>query len=465
MSTSYSKISKTHNILHTMLNVASTESFAVVRDQFFKSYLSNAVSQGPSTPYPKLPIAQQGPTPTEGSEDGAPSLNKTMYPPEHVQTPWEKAARQFAGMMPGISKQYAGSTWGESNARFEQVFAQLQKPGTPYEKVGHVLAWFKEWRSEQRKVHKRHPNNGYDTQHNKLQDAMTQLLIDVSYAMIADSRHAPTEALHLLRSQPKSAVCNDPTPAIDKPVGGHHYAMYHGKRQEEREKLRQDWLARSQTYKEQLEHASPWTIAMDFSWKSTLCFREGTTVKTKTVPPIYTLAKYLLVADESTWSREHVCDALVMEKTLGAFGAEAQSGLEIGLAARPGMDVSAYEAWWKEQERSSAKDWRYIRRSSVMLTRNSKLDNITVGDAVARVKKFGPAEVVNGAFIYEDTDIKALLLERIQPELGKQYATLKQVEEAMGPMPDVIIESLNATLHKNKKAHAEQELDMGNLFG
>lgn len=457
-----------------MLNVASTESFAVVRDQFFKSYLSNAVAQGPNTPYPKIPIAQQGPQPAEGSEEDGPSLNQKMYPPEHIQTPWEKAARHFAGMMPGISKYYAGSGWSDSNDRYEQVLAQLQKPGTPYEKVGHVLSWFKEWRSAQRKIHKRHPNDGYDTQHDKLQDAMTQLLLDTSYAMIADSGHAPAQALHILRSQPKSAVCNDPTPALDKPTSGHHYATYHGghyatyhggKRQEAREKWRQDWLARSQTYKEQLEHASPWTIAIDFSWKRTLCFAEGSTVKTKTVPPIYTLAKYLLVADESTWSREHVCDALVMEKTFGAFGAEAQSGLDIGLPARPGMDVSAYEAWWKEQERSSAKDWRYIRRSSVMMTRNTKLDSITVGDAVARLKKFGPAEVVNGAFIYEDNDIKALLLERIQPELGKQYATLKQVEEAMGSMPDVIIESLNATLNKNKKAHAEQELDMGSLFG
>ena len=430
-----------------MLNVASTESFDVVREQFFRSYLENAIAQGPSTPYPPkssghIPVTFESPS-----------------------TAWSLAAKKFSGTLAGISKHYAGSGLAEQNARAEQIEAALKKPGTPYEKVGHVLAWFKEWRKEQRKIQGSHPNNAYDTRHHKLQEAMTELLLEVSYAMIADDRHAPVQALHVLRNQPKNSVCDDPTPALSKPEGFFNYTSYNGRGHAQRLEGRQEWVAKSEKYREQLEHASPWTIAMDWAWKNSLCFKEGSTVKTKIVPPIYTLGKYLLVVDESTWDRQRVCDALVLEKTFSPAGQAAQSGLEIGLAARPNMDVAAYEAWWKEQERSSAKDWRYIRRSSVLLTRKSTLENITVGDAVARIKKFGPAEVVNGAFVYEESDIKALLLERIQPELGRQYETLKQVEDAMGPMPDVIIESLNAQLKKNRKTHAEPELDMGNLFG
>ena len=48
MSTSYNGLSRTHNILHSMLNVASTESFEVVRQQFFSSYLVQKASIGAS---------------------------------------------------------------------------------------------------------------------------------------------------------------------------------------------------------------------------------------------------------------------------------------------------------------------------------------------------------------------------------------------------------------------------------
>lgn len=463
MSSSYSKVSKTHNILHTMLNVASTEAFEVVRDQFFQSFLGSVVSQGPNTPYVSLTAAST-PTPVDDDANAIALPPKPTRTPEHQLSLWTKAARQFSGSLSGICKHYAGSGLFEGDERTQAIEAILQQPGTPYERVGRVLAWFKEWRKECRQQNKRHPNDAYDTQHNKLQDAMTDMLLNVSRAMIFEDAHAPAKALHVLRNQPTKSVCDDPTPAMSKPHSFFHYTTYPGKGQKEREERRQEWLERSAKYKEQLEHASPWTIAIDWAWKRSISFAQGS-VSSKTVPPLYSLAKYLMVADESTWSREHVCNALVMEKVFMPFGASPQSGLDIGLAPTATLNVEAYDAWWKEQERSGAKDWRYIRRSSVMLATKSKLDDISVGDAVARLKKFGPAEVVNGAFSNEDNDIKALLLERIQPELGAQYNTLRQVEEAMGHMPDVIIESLNATLQKNKGSHIEPELDMGNLFG
>jgi hypothetical protein len=463
MSTSYAQVSKTYNILHTMLNVASTESFWVVREQFLKSYLSNAISQGPSTPYPPWAIAASLLAVRQPAKLAS-APHDIMYAPEHILSPWTNAAKKFALTLPKIYRKTA-SGLSDNNERTHQIEAILQMPGTPYERVGHVLAWFKDWRQQQRQLYARHPNDGYDTQHQKLQEAMTELLLDVSYAMIAEDKRAPVDSLHVLRTQPKTSVCSDPTPSMVKPNNFLHYSNYSGPQKAQRLEQRKEWMKRSEKYREQLEHASPWTIAMDWAWKSTLCFTEGSTVKTRTVPPLYTLGKYLLVADESTWDRQHVCDALIMEKTLCAPGVPAQSGLDIGLVARPTMNMERYQAWWTEQERSSARDWRYIRRSSVMLTRKSKLDNITVGDAVARIKKFGPQEVVNGAFVYEDSEIKALLLERIQPELGRQYTTLTQVEATMGPMPDVIIEALNASLNKKQKDHTEPELDMGNLFG
>lgn len=431
-----------------MLNVASTESFEVVREQFFKSYLHKAVSSGPNTPL----------TMAAGPDGSIPE-------PEAILTPWEQAAHNFSGILPGVCKTYAGPSLADDNERIKQIEAVLKKPGTPYEKVGFVLAWFKEWRLEKRKQAGKHPKNSFDTRHDKLQDAMTALVLDVSYAMIAEDRHAPAQALHVLRSQPKNTFGNDPVPALVKPSQSCHYAPYTGKnkRPQEQQEDREKWIANSQKYREQLEHASPWTIAIDWDWKNQLCFYEGRAVNSKSVPPLYTLGKYFLVADETTWNRQHVCDALVMEKTLGNSG-DFQSGLELGLAARPTMDVAAYESWWKEQERSSAKDWRYIRRSSVMLTHGTNLEKITVGDAVARLKKFGPGEVVNGAFAYEDSDIKALLLERIQPELGKKFITLKTLEETLGHMPDVIIETLTSSLQKKQIAHTEQEPGMSHLF-
>ena len=431
-----------------MLNVASTESFEVVRSQFFKSYLSNAVSSGPNTL----------PTPLVRSDGSILELDP-------IFTPWTQAARQFSGILSSVCKKYAGPSLADDNEQIRQIEAILKKPGTPYEKVGFVLAWFKEWRLEKRKQAGKHPQNAFDTQHDKLQDGMTQLMLDVSYAMIAEDRHAPAQALHILRSQPKSAFGNDPIPALIKPSQSCNYTNYTGKsqRQQEQQENRDKWIANSQKYREQLEHASPWTIAIDWDWKSRLCFSEGQTVMSKSVPTLYTLGKYLLVADETTWNRQFVCDALVMEKTLSNSDG-IHSGLELGLAARPTMNVAAYELWWKEQERSSAKDWRYIRRSSVMLTRTSNLERITVGDAVARLKKFGPGEVVNGAFAYEESDIKALLLERIQPELGKKFINLKKLEESLGHMPDVIIETLTSSLQKKQTAHTEKEFSMSHLF-
>lgn len=431
-----------------MLNVASTESFEVVREQFFKSYLHKAVSSGPNTP---LTMAARA--------DGS------IPESEPILTPWEQAAQKFSGVLSGVCKKYAGPSLADDHERIKQIEAMLKKPGTPYEKVGFVLAWFKEWRLEKRKQAGKHPQHAFDTQHDKLQDGMTQLVLDVSYAMIAEDRHAPARALHILRSQPTNAFGNDPVSALAKPSQSCNYTNYTGKsqRQQGQQENREKWIANSKMYREQLEHASPWTIAIDWDWKNQLCFSEGQTVNSKSVPPLYTLGKYLLVTDETTWNRQHVCDALVMEKTLLSIG-NFQSGLELGLAARPTINVAAYESWWKEQERSSAKDWRYIRRSSVMLMRTSSMDKITLGDAVARLKKFGPGEVVNGAFAYEQDDIKALLLERIQPDLGKQFTTLKKVEEAIGYMPDVIIETLTSSLKNKQVAHTEQEPGMSHLF-
>lgn len=436
-----------------MLNVASTESFEVVREQFFRSYLANAVAKG-------LP-----PAVVANPAGSVPSENNASTFAEPVLDAWQKSAKEFATALPGICKHYAHFNTAMRDAVAKQIEQALKQPGTPYERVGYVLDWFKEWRLEERKQAGVHPKHTFDTQHAKLQDAMTAMVLNVAYAMIAEDKHAPAEAFHVLRSQPKSAMCNEPTPALTHPEQSCNYTPYPGRGQAKREKAREVWAKNSQKYREQLEHASPWSIVIDWSWKRTLCFSEGNTVTSKTVPPVYTLAKYLLVADEKTWSREHVCDALIMEKTFSPPGILAQSGLDIGLAPRSTMDIERYEAWWKEQERNSAKDWRYIRRNSLMLSRHGSLDNITVGDAVARLRKFGPGEVVNGAFAYEDPEIKALLLERIQPDLGKQYTTLKQVEDSMGDMPDVIIESLQATLSQKQKAHTGPELDVGNLFG
>lgn len=442
MSTSYSGLSRTHNILHTMLNVASTESFDVVRREFFNSYLHNTAAKG-------------SPKPREG------------HPPEPEVDPLLKAARSFASSLPKICKKYAHEYRAEQEQLALAIHAALEKPGTPYERVGNVLAWFKEWRSKQRQEHGAHPNDGYDTRHIKLQESMTALLLEVAHALIAKEEHAPAEAIDILRGRPKKAVCDDPTPPLSRPYKTCNYMpLGGGKLKDERLKRRDDWLLESQEHKAQLEKASAWQIVLDWSWKPYLCFQNGHTVKSREVPPLYTLGRYLLVADKDTWSREHVCDALIMEKTLhSSESTSRQSGLDIGLAPRSTMNIEQHEAWWKEQERESARDWRYIRRNSALLvTGTDSLKDITIGDAVARLKKHGPKEVVSGAFIFESTEVKKLLLDRIQPDLGSEFLVLKQVEEAMGPMPDVIIDALNTKLANAKNPQLDMPSEVGMLF-
>lgn len=444
MSTSYSGLSRTHNILHTMLNVASTESFEVVRQEFFNSYLHNTPAKG--TPKPR-----------EG------------HPPQPKVDPLLKAARIFAGNLPKICKKYAREYAAEQEALATAIHGVLEKPGTPYERVGNVLSWFKEWRSEQRKQHGAHPNDGYDTRHIKLQESMTALLLEVAHALIAKDPHAPVEAIDVLRGRPKKAVCDDPTPPLSRPYKTCNYMPLGGPLKDDRLTRRDDWLREIQETKKQLEKASAWQIVLDWSWRPYLCFQNGVAVKSREVPPLYTLGRYLLVADKDTWSREHVCDALIMEKTLHSTEkTERQSGLDIGLAPRSTMDIEQHDAWWKEQERESARDWRYIRRNSALLMsghpNRDNLNDITIGDAVARLKKHGPKEVISGAFMFESPEIKKLLLDRIQPELGSEFLVLKQVEETMGPMPDVIIEALNTKLANAKNPQPEMPIEMGILF-
>ena len=440
MSTSYNGLSRTHNILHSMLNVASTESFEVVRQQFFSSYLVQKASIGASK-------------------------DKEGHPQNEVD-PLLEAARAFAANLPKVCKKYASNNLHDQKNLSTTIEAILQKPGTPYERVGNVLAWFKEWRSEQRQLAGAHPNHGYDTRHIKLQESMTALLLDVAHALIAKEPPAPAHAIDILRGHPKKTVCDDPTPPLSRPYKTCNYTPFGGPLRSVREERRDDWLQESNKNKGLLEKASAWQIVLDWSWKPYLCFRNGSTVKSREVPPLYTLGRYLLVADKDTWSREHVCDALIMEKTFQPTGEEnRQSGLDIGLAPRSTMDVQKHDAWWKEQERQSAKDWRYIRRNSVLLVQGSEsLKDITVGDAVARLKKFGPREVVNGAFAYESIEIKKLLLERIQPELGNEFITLKQVEDSMGSMPEVIIDALNTKLASGKTAQPEPKIELGQFF-
>ena len=56
------------------------------------------------------------------------------------------------------------------------------------------------------------------------------------------------------------------------------------------------------------------------------------------------------------------------------------------------------------------------------------------------------------------------LLERIQPELGNEFITLKQVEDSMGSMPEVIIDALNTKLASGKTAQPEPKIELGQFF-
>lgn len=454
MSSSYSGLSKAHHILQAMLNVASTESFEMVREQFFRAYMQDNFATGPKV------RAQE-------AEAERKLLGKTDdQPPKEPVSAWRQAAIDFAEKMPGICNAYATRTLADQEQFVANIEQALSKPGTPYERVGNVLAWFKEWRAAKRKEHGHYKKNQYDTAHHKLQGAMTDMVLSVAYAMIRDEKYAPAQALHTLRSQPNGAVVTAPVERVKQPHSFHNYTYFPKQHGAMEEAQRAAWLVRSELYKKQLADASPWVIAMDFSWKSAMCFKDGATVNSKSVPPLYTLGRYLLVADAETWSRENVCNALVMEKTM-SLGNNLVSGLETGLSPLPNINTSNYDQWWKEQEHASAKDWRYIRRSSVLLCRqtyDSKMDNITVGDAVARLRVSGVHEVLDGVFSTEDLEIKALLLERIQPDLGAQYTTLKQVEASMGPMPEVIEQALEAALQNKKNAHIEPDFDMGTLF-
>lgn len=458
MSSSYSSLSKAHHILQAMLNVASTESFEVVRDQFFRVYLQKNFADGP------ILRAQLQERLAQESESAPKKIAKEKTPPPDA---WRLAATQFARQLPQICKGYASA--GLLQTKYvDDIEQALKKPGTPYERVGNVLAWFKEWRVAQRKEFGSFKKNRYDTAHHKLQSAMTDLVLEVAYAMIKEEKHAPVHALHALRNQPNGSVITKPVEKLTLPNTYYNYTFYPKTHCPADDTQRAAWLARSQHYKEQLSNASPWVIAMDWSWKSNMCFREGSTVESKSVPPIYTLGRYLLVADADTWNREHFCNALVMEKTMNVQHRAPVSGLDTGLTTTPTLDLQKYETWWKEQERMSAKDWRYIRRSSVLLCNQSygeKLENIAIGDAVARLRLGGVQEVLSGVLSAEDLDVKALLLDRIQPDLGKQFLTLKQVEDSMGPMPDVILQTLETSLQsKGVRALDEPDFDMGTLF-
>ena len=78
-----------------MLNVASTESFEVVREQFFRSYLANAVAKG-------LP-----PAVVANPAGSVPSENNASTFAEPVLDAWQKSAKEFATALPGICKHYA----------------------------------------------------------------------------------------------------------------------------------------------------------------------------------------------------------------------------------------------------------------------------------------------------------------------------------------------------------------------
>lgn len=412
-----------------MIQVASTSSFEVVRDRFFNSYIKNKAS-------------------TESSDKG--------------QDPWGSAVNNFVINTRDVCKDYRDHYRANSDDIKIVLEKLLKKPGTPYQKVGYALEWFKEWRKEQRGAHA--SKTSKDTKHDKLQSALTELLVDVSYAIIAEQKTLPTDAILAWRGQSTDSAQKAP-PALERPtIFCNYYNTRNSTKAVYAQKRRDDFFEKSKAYKELLNDASPWRIVMDWEWKNSVCHHSKNVVSSKTVPPLYVMSRYLLNSTPENWDRQFFCDALVMEKTC-TFNAPALSGLDIGMRPRSTMDIVDYQEFWDKQERIAAKDWRYIRRNSLFLcTGNTRINNITIGDAVALLRAKGPSQVVTGVFKWEDTEVKTLLLERLQVDLGKKYTMLSQLEESMGPMPEVVASSLEEAMASSKETIEYSSIDMENLF-
>ena len=318
----------------------------------------------------------------------------------------------------------------------------LQKPGSPYEKVGYVLDWFKTTRAKLRTEAKANGATGdalrFDTNHSQLQCEMSTLLENLCYRMLADNPVIPEEEL-------LAWTKNDDRP--QRPNGGMGLKT---------KALRSMVMERSQKTRQQIEKAPPWAILMDWNWRTSLRANTQSVAVEATAPPTYVLTQYMLRATPETFSREHVVQAMVMERVhYDSSTRRLQSGSELGIPVQ--RPVANYEQWWSKEEKKAARDWRHIRRTEVgaPYAHSIYIENATLGDAMARLRKNGPEDIVLGVFSRATPEVKALMLDRLHLGLGQTYMTLKQVEDTVGSMPDSIIQTLNDQLHNVQTPHMD----------
>lgn len=429
MSSSHIRINHSQTVIQKMLAVASTAPFEAVRSHFFYDYIHNI------------------------------GYHNIISEKEF----WLETASSLVDRLKNVCPGYAKELKKNKNQISNDIAALLQKPGTPYQRVGYVLEWFKEWRGEMRKKSKNIKR--FDTQHAGLQSLMKGLLNNVCAGMISSDPNGIGDELGLLwQYSNKGLVSTD----INRLVEPHTHLNYNVKKSTALTPGaltdRELFFQQSAEFRAQLEHASPWSIMLDWCAKSRITHSESSCVTSRHVPAIYTLSRYLLEANEKTWNRAYVCNALREEKTYAPYVGipSYQTGIELGLARCENIDNDKYQRWWSEQEQASSKDWRHIRRQSALncekITNLSdgNLDVVlTLGDAVARLKKKGPMEVVNGVFRNLDRDTKSLLLNRIQPDLGEHYLSLLTIEDTLGPMPDMVIEKMDQHLRSNQETAAQ----------
>lgn len=399
MSSSYYILAKARTRLETLLQTTATASFHDVRVAYFSYSLDTAPAR-----------ARQRNTYQTMAFEFANSLQcnvlKTHKPSLEQKTQWTA-----------------------------EIEVLLQKPGTPYERVGYVLDWFKTTRAQLRT---NAIKNGrldakkirFDTSHGALQNSMGTLLENLCYRMLADEPQIDPEQFNQWtrkENHSRKQTCG-------------------GFRNNE---IKSATMQKSESIRNDISTAPPWAILLDWNWRTSLRVDGQTTPLEAKVPPTYVLAQYLLRATPETFSREHALQAMIVEQVhYDTNTRRLQSGAELGIPiARP---VSDYDAWWKKEEKRAARDWRHIRRSEVVspTSHSAYIRNATLGDAMARLRKLGPADIVKGALSYAEPEVKALLLNRLQSGLGTTYTALKQVEDAVGPMPESMIQTLNEQLQK-----------------
>ena len=432
MSSGYSTADLQFNILHSMHETAQTAPLHIVRNVFFSRYITG--------------------------------MSAVACEPRTAMT-FDKAAAVFAHNLRKVCPTLAADmTMSNRNSLIEVIKTLLQKEGTPYQKTGYVLEWFKQWRAEQRLTVTTNKKQRWDTNNITLQSELKELLQNVAYSMLGDKKIDNLSSI--VREQEPNGLVEPPDTKLAEITSWPIKDPYRLKRT-----ARTEYFDTASKRNETLSKASPTMLLHHLAWADNWTFQDAFKQLPRQAPSLYVLGRYLLNSDKDTWNREFFCEALIREKTFAGVHQIAQSGLDVGVLGKitqAGQVIppnKKYTSWWQEQVQESARDWRYIRRKSILrAAHNTHIQDATIGDIVARVKLYGPADLVTGVLAEQPPELKALICNRINPQLGDIYLTTHSIEQNLGPMPEVMIDTLQKNWSGPSQEMNAPQMNINNLF-